>query len=168
MKKLLGVDALDQIKKIDYELAILDVMMPGMDGYELCGNIRKSFFFPILMVTAKGTDMDKITGLMMGDDDYIIKPFNPMEVVMRVKAQLRRNQVYSNVSKNNIGKSEYKSNANGNVVTPEELFGSIWKEKIENNNTVMVHITRIREKMYEIPRKPKYIKTVWGVGYKIG
>ncbi|OZI13642.1 DNA-binding response regulator [Bacillaceae bacterium SAS-127] len=197
-----GMSALEQVNKVNYELAILDVMMPGMDGYELCSNIRKNFFFPILMVTAKGTDMDKITGLMMGADDYIIKPFNPMEVVMRVKAQLRRNQIYSNGSEKMVETNEYKiedltisrktrrctlgkeeleltpiefdtlwylCKKNGSVVTSEQLFEHVWKEKyLENNNTVMAHITRIREKMHEIPRKPKYIKTIWGVGYKIG
>ncbi|PAQ13563.1 DNA-binding response regulator [Bacillaceae bacterium SAOS 7] len=197
-----GMSALEQVNKVNYELAILDVMMPGMDGYELCSNIRKNFFFPILMVTAKGTDMDKITGLMMGADDYIIKPFNPMEVVMRVKAQLRRNQIYSNGSEKMVETNEYKiedlmisrktrrctlgkeeleltpiefdilwylCEKNGSLVTSEQLFEHVWKEKyLENNNTVMAHITRIREKMHEIPRKPKYIKTIWGVGYKIG
>lgn len=196
-----GKSALEQINRVNYNMAILDVMMPEMDGYTLCSKIRETFFLPILMVTAKGTDMDKITGLMMGADDYIVKPFNPMEVAMRVKAQLRRSQMYcqgtqkvSVVSEYKIGKL-YISNKtrtcsvdgeeleltptefdilwflcekSGTVVSSEELFEHVWGEKyFQNNNTVMAHITRIREKMHEVPRKPQYIKTVWGVGYKI-
>lgn len=196
-----GMDALKQINDIKYDLAILDVMMPGMDGYMLCSKIREKYFFPIMMVTAKGTDIDKITGLMMGADDYMVKPFHPMEVAMRVKAQLRRNQMYSKGVAQNAEITEYEigelfvskrtrictlegkeieltptefdilwylCEKNGEVVTSEELFEHVWGEKYyENNNTVMAHITRIREKMHEIPRKPRYIKTVWGVGYKI-
>ena len=197
-----GACALERIMRVTYDLAILDVMMPGMDGYTLCNKIREKFFFPILMVTAKGTDMDKITGLMMGADDYMVKPFHPMEVTMRVKAQLRRAQMYSGgaqpaeeVSEYEIGKLYinkktrgctldgeeleftptefdilwYLCEKQGSVVSSEEVFEYVWGEKyLENNNTVMSHITRIREKMHEVPRKPQYIKTVWGVGYKIG
>ncbi|MBE5960223.1 MAG: response regulator transcription factor [Lachnospiraceae bacterium] len=196
-----GISALEQINRIAYDLAILDVMMPKMNGYMLCSKIREKFYFPILMVTAKGTDMDKITGLMMGADDYILKPFNPMEVVMRVKAQLRRQHLYNNAKEKETKVTEYEigklyicqnsrscvldgekleltptefdilwylCEKSGSVVTSEELFEHVWGEKyLENNNTVMAHITRIREKMHEIPRKPYYIKTVWGVGYKI-
>lgn len=196
-----GLTALEQTNRIKYDLAILDVMMPGMDGYTLCSRIRDNFYFPILMITAKGTDMDKITGLMMGADDYIVKPFNPMEVVMRVKAQLRRVQMYSNGNEKQINLTEYEigklfinsktrtctlegkelkltpiefnilwylCEKNGTLVSSEELFEHVWGEKyLENNNTVIAHITRIREKMHEVPRKPQYIKTVWGVGYKI-
>lgn len=198
-----GQSALEQIRKKEYDLAILDVMMPHMDGFTLCSEIRKEFFFPVLMVTAKGTDMDKITGLLMGADDYIVKPFNPMEVVMRVKAQLRRCQEYSQGTQREKNRDKghfelrgllvdhdtrtcilvderleltpiefnimlYLCERMGNVVSSEELFEAVWKEKyLENNNTVAAHITRLREKMHEVPRHPKYIKTVWGVGYKI-
>lgn len=203
-----GKEALEQVYKKHYILAILDVMLPQMDGYTLCDQIRKKYFFPILMVTAKGTDMDKIKGLMMGADDYITKPFNPMELVMRVKVQLRRCKEYSkklnDETKNKIINHEdgiyeirgllinqkrrecifnneyleltpiefdilcYLCKNKGYAVSSEELFEAVWKEKyLSSNNTIMAHITRIREKMKEVPRKPKYIKTVWGVGYKI-
>lgn len=182
------------------DLAILDVMLPGQDGFSLCREIRKQWFFPIIMLTAKVADMDKIKGLTMGADDYITKPFNPLEVVARVKGQLRRAGNY-NHSIREDRKGEYQirglelSERNhmcrlygkdipvtpiefsilmylcehvNEVVSSEELFERVWGEKfLDNNNTVMKHIARLREKLGENARKPQYIKTVWGVGYKI-
>lgn len=191
---------LDCLRTKHIDLAILDVMLPGQDGFSLCREIRKQWFFPIIMLTAKVADMDKIKGLTMGADDYITKPFNPLEVVARVKGQLRRVGNYNHSIRGDI-KGEYQirglelSERNhvcrlygkdipvtpiefsillylcqhvNEVVSSEELFERVWGEKfLDNNNTVMKHIARLREKLGENSRKPQYIKTVWGVGYKI-
>lgn len=192
--------ALTYLESGNANLAILDVMLPDMDGFSLCQKIRETQLFPIIMVTAKVEDMDKITGLTLGADDYITKPFNPLELVARVKTQLRRYTRYNSAEKENdklefnikgltICKDTHKCTLNnaelaltpiefeilwflceqqGNVVSSEELFEKVWKEKFyDSNNTVMAHIARLREKMKEPARKPKYIKTVWGVGYTI-
>ncbi|MGN0353151.1 MAG: VanR-ABDEGLN family response regulator transcription factor [Roseburia sp.] len=186
-------------KKVD--LAILDVMLPDMDGFTLCRKIREHFFFPIIMLTAKVEESDKINGITIGADDYITKPFHSLELIARVKAQLRRVEQY-NCARNmqEQGENYYAHGLEVNadthicrlydkeisltpiefdillylcrhmnqVVASEELFEAVWKEKyMEANNTVFVHVARIREKMGENSRKPKYIKTVWGVGYKI-
>ena len=183
------------------ELVILDVMLPDISGFTLCGEIRKEHHFPVLMLTAKVDDMDKITGLTIGADDYITKPFNPLELVARVKAQLRRYTRYNEADKSsesrdlidfnglviNRGTHEcqlYDRELNltpiefdilwmlcenrGQVISAERLFETVWGEKyLDRNNTVMVHIRRLREKMGEPSRNPRFIKTVWGVGYKI-
>lgn len=180
-------------------LAILDVMLPDMDGFTLCQKIREKYLFPIIMLTAKVEDMDKITGLTLGADDYITKPFNPLELMARVKTQLRRYLRYNQggscardameIRGLHISRSSHKCMLNGKeifltpiefqilwylcehqgrVVPSEELFEAVWKEKyLDDNNTVMAHIARLREKMKEPPRKPRFIKTVWGVGYTI-
>ena len=197
-----GSSAVKYIDAISFDLAILDVMLPDMDGFEICRYIRKSHNYPIIMLTARVEDMDKITGLSSGADDYITKPFNPLEVVARVKAQLRRYKNYNDNKQqaNDNGIFEYNGllinknthecflyekpvfltpiefnilwllcENNGNVVSAEEIFETVWKEKyLDSNNTVMVHIRRLREKLMEQPRNPKFIKAVWGVGYKIG
>ena len=197
-----AADALDCVAKEDLNLAILDVMLPDMDGFTLCQRIREEHFYPIIMLTAKVEDIDKITGLTLGADDYITKPFNPLELLARVKTQLRRYMRYNNADACSekdtdeldirglqISKSSHKCCLNGTplsltpiefsilwylcerrgtVVSSEELFEAVWKEKyLDNNNTVMAHIARLREKMNEPARRPKYIKTVWGVGYTI-
>lgn len=182
-------------------LAILDIMLPDMDGFVLCQRIRRNHFYPIIMLTAKVEDMDKITGLTLGADDYITKPFNPLELVARVKTQLRRYTRYNvgdscpqdpeeiDIRGLHMAKNSHKCTLNGkdlsltpiefnilwylcehkgNVVSSEELFEAVWKEKyLDSNNTVMAHIARLREKMQEPARKPKFIKTIWGVGYTI-
>lgn len=192
-------EALDIICKKNLDLAILDVMLPEMNGFELCKIIREKHNFPIIMLTAKVEDMDKIAGLTLGADDYITKPFNPVEMIARVKAQLRRYIKYNdgNAKEENIidfsGLIIDKDTHNcdlygkkipltpiefsilwilcknrGKVISTEELFSRVWgQEYLDSNNTVMVHIRRIREKMNEPNRNPKFIKTVWGVGYKI-
>ena len=194
-------DALDCTANQALDLAILDVMLPDMDGFALCQKIRQDHLFPIIMLTAKVEDVDKITGLMLGADDYITKPFNPLELIARVKTQLRRYTRYNQGTSDPKNPQEYdirgltisKSNHKctlfgedlaltplefsilwylcehrGAVVSSEELFESVWGEKfIDANNTVMSHIARLREKMHEPSRKPKFIKTVWGVGYTI-
>ena len=184
-------------KKID--LAILDIMLPDIDGFHICQKIRESFYFPVIMLTAKVEDGEKIMGLTIGADDYITKPFNPLEVVARVKTQLRRYQRYNqpaSVEKNEydirgllINKDSHKCTLfgkelsltpiefsilwylcehQGKVVSSEELFEAVWREKyLNSNNTVMAHIGRLREKMNEPAKNPKFIKTVWGIGYEI-
>ena len=192
-------DVLRDLNKMDIDLAILDVMMPEIDGFELCHRIREKYTFPIIFATAKVEDMDKITGLTIGADDYDTKPFQPLELVARVKAQLRRYQKYNNNKKeenvidfrgiliNNdthefyfnerlveLTKTEFSilwllCENRGNVVKSDELFMNVWKEKYyeRDNNTIMVHIRHLREKMNDSGRNPKYIKTIYGVGYKI-
>ncbi len=181
------------------DLAVLDVMMPGMDGFVLCQKIRSRYTFPVIMLTAKVEDMDKINGLALGADDYVTKPFNPLELVARVKAQLRRSLHYNENQSDNrdvldfsglvINRRTHECTLNekpliltpiefdilwmlcenrGKVISSEEIFEKVWGEKyLNSNNTVMVHIRHIREKMEEPVRNPKFIKTVWGVGYKI-
>ena len=197
-----GTDALDCVRRQHLDLAILDVMLPDVDGFTLCQRIREAgHLFPILMLTAKVEDMDKIMGLTLGADDYITKPFNPLELVARVKTQLRRYTRYNTGETPPQEVTEYDFRGlqisrtthkcvlfgeelaltplefsilwylcrnRGRVVSSEELFESVWGERyMDSNNTVMSHIARLREKMHEPSRKPKFIKTVWGVGYTI-
>jgi len=199
-----GLEALKYIENLKLDLAILDVMLPDVDGFRNCQKIREKYFFPVIMLTAKVEDTDKIMGLTIGADDYITKPFNPLEVVARVKTQIRRNVRYNNASHkedSNMPLSEYDIKGliinkdthkctlygkalaltpiefsilwylcenRGRVIPSEELFERVWGEKyFDSNNTVMAHIARLREKMQEPARKPKFIKTVWGVGYTI-
>lgn len=197
-----GMDALQCIKETELDLAILDVMLPDVDGFHICQKIREKFFYPVIMLTAKVADGDKIMGLTIGADDYITKPFNPLEVVARVKTQLRRYVRYNNSVNTPVTETKeydirgltinkdthkcylfgkelqltpiefsilwYLCDHQGKVVSSEELFEAVWEEKyLDNNNTVMAHIGRLREKMKEPARKPKFIKTVWGVGYTI-
>lgn len=197
-----GTDALKCIENTLFDLAILDVMLPDTSGFHICKKIREQFYYPVIMLTAKIEDTDKIMGLTIGADDYITKPFNPLEVLARVKTQLRRykrynnNHVKSDETKNEfdirglvINKDNHKCHMfgkelmltpiefsilwylcekQGSVVPSEELFEAVWGEKyLNNNNTVMAHIGRLREKMNEPAKKPKFIKTVWGVGYTI-
>ena len=196
-----AADALDSIARDEPSLAILDVMLPDMNGFSLCQKIRETHLFPILMLSAKVEVMDKIMGLTLGADDYITKPFNPLELVARVKTQLRRYTRYNTGETKEQDRSDhdfrglvicqdshqctlngeeltltpiefsilwYLCEHRGKVVSSEELFEAVWKEKyMDSNNTVMAHIARLREKMREPSRKPKFIKTVWGVGYTI-
>ncbi|NMA06679.1 MAG: VanR-ABDEGLN family response regulator transcription factor [Ruminococcaceae bacterium] len=197
-----GKDALKCIEETDLDLAILDVMLPDINGFRICQKIRENFFFPVIMLTAKVEDGDKIMGLTIGADDYITKPFNPLEVVARVKTQLRRYVRYNQPADKQLTPNSehdirglqinndshkcylfgkelqltpiefailwYLCENRGRVVSSEELFEAVWKEKyLDNNNTVMAHIGRLREKMNESAKKPKFIKTVWGVGYTI-
>ena len=193
-----GAPALEYLKKHEVALAILDVMLPDIDGFMILQEIRKNSYFPVVMLTAKGEAMDTITGLTLGADDYITKPFNPLEVVARVKTQIRRSQRYNSQPEKteefekeglvlsatqhkcflyeeeiNLTPIEFKIllylfEHQGEVIESEQLFEAVWQEKyLDNNNTVMAHIARLREKLREIPRKPKFVKTVWGVGYII-
>ena len=196
-----GADALECIENTDIALAILDVMLPDIDGFQICRKIREKYYFPVIMLTAKIESGDKIMGLTLGADDYITKPFNSLEVVARVKTQLRRYRKYNQPANSAEEQNEYDIRGlvinndshkctlfgkelqltpiefsilwdmrenRGRVVSSEELFEAVWKEKYFNsNNTVMAHIGRLREKMHEPARNPKFIKTVWGVGYEI-
>lgn len=201
IKCLNGLEALDIISTKDIDLIILDIMMPKMDGIEACLKIREQRNMPIIMLSAKSEDMDKIFGLTTGADDYVTKPFNPLELIARVKSQLRRYKKF-NVSaesiKNkdiieiddltiNTATHEVKVNNTLVKLTPrefdillllsknrgivfsiEKIYELVWKEDfLQSDNTIMVHIRKIREKIEDKPRDPKYIKTVWGVGYKI-
>ena len=193
-----ALDALACVESTALDLAILDVMLPDMDGFALCRRIRDRHLFPILMLTARVEDMDKITGLTLGADDYITKPFNPLELVARVKTQLRRYTRYNrplpaeegfDFRGLQISRTTHKCllygeelaltplefsilwylcERRGQVVSSEELFEAVWGAKyLDGSNTVMSHIARLREKMHEPSRRPKFVKTVWGVGYTI-
>lgn len=195
-----GLEAIEILGIEEVHLIILDVMMPKMDGIEACMKIRESRNMPIIMLSAKSEDMDKILGLTTGADDYISKPFNPLELIARVKSQIRRYIKLNNsgnvkdekiieiddltinvndhevmVGDKNVNLTptefdilELLAENRGIVFSAEKIYKRIWNEDIyESDNTVMVHIRKIREKIEENTRKPKYIKTVWGVGYKI-
>lgn len=195
-------EALACIETEELDLAILDVMLPDMNGFTLCQKIREKYTYPIIMLTAKDEEIDKITGLSLGADDYITKPFRPLEMMARVKAQLRRYKRYNpgqQIKEDihiiahsglllNIATHECILNEKpltltptefsilrillenkGNVVSAEALFHQIWKDEYysKSNNTITVHIRHLREKLNDTVDKPKYIKTIWGVGYRI-
>lgn len=195
-------DALTCIENDEIDLAILDIMLPGINGFSICQKIREKNTYPIIMLTAKDEEIDKITGLTLGADDYVTKPFRPLELIARVKAQLRRYKKYSLVQLEtepdttltyeklmlNIQTHECILDGinisltptefailhillehKGNVVTLEDLFQSIWKDEYysKNSSTITVHIRHLREKLKDTSENPKYIKTIWGVGYKI-
>ncbi|MEK4427867.1 response regulator transcription factor [Paenibacillus sp. FSL M7-0802] len=194
-----GLEALEQVSRESIDVMVLDVMMPNMDGVEACMKIRETEHFPIIMLSAKGQDMDKITGLSVGADDYVTKPFSPLELVARIKSQLRRVRKYTHsspalehemildeLSINSAthevtlaGESikqtprefaivELLARNRGQVLSMEQIYEKVWKEQyLESNNTLMVHVRKIREKIEADPRKPKYLKTVWGIGYKM-
>ncbi|AZV56178.1 response regulator transcription factor [Clostridium sp. AWRP] len=194
-----GLEAIQISNDTEVDLVILDVMMPKMDGIEVCMRMRKSKNMPIIMLSAKSQDLDKILGLTTGADDYVVKPFNPLELVARVKSQLRRykrlnipkkvDQEIIEVddlvinTKNHqvkVGNKDVKltprefeilellSSNRGVVFSIEKIYESVWKQDFfESDNTVMVHIRKIREKIEENPRRPRFIKTIWGVGYKV-
>ena len=200
-----GEKALKLLENNDVDLIILDIMMPKVNGIEACLKIREQREMPIIMLSAKSEDMDKILGLNTGADDYLTKPFNPLELVARVKSQLRRYKRFNrltsqlemeNKQENILEIDELTVNLEtheifkdgkeikltptefdilvllgenrGKVFSIENIYNSVWKQDfMQSDNTVMVHIRKVREKIEEDPRKPKYIKTVWGVGYKI-
>lgn len=197
-----GKTALEFIDANDVDLAILDIMLPDIGGLTLCRHIREQHTYPIIMLTAKDEEIDKITGLSLGADDYITKPFRPLELVARVKAQLRRYKRYNGNQSADLDDSviihsglvmnvkthecllnekplvltptefdilrillEHK----GEVVSAEKLFREIWNDEYysKSNNTITVHVRHLREKMNDTVDNPKYIRTIWGVGYKI-
>lgn len=197
-----GEDGLAQALSANPDLILLDVMLPKKNGFDVCRALRdQGSSVPVIILTAREEEADKVLGLEIGADDYITKPFNPLELIARVKTQLRRYTRYNQAGAPEPKPAEHDirgliiSKANhkctlygeelaltplefsilwylceqqGQVVSSEELFEAVWGEKfIDSNNTVMSHIARLREKMHEPSRKPKFIKTVWGVGYTI-
>ncbi len=196
-----GKDALACVEHENIDLVILDVMLPDIDGFEILKQIRLKHNFPVIMLTARVSSMDKINGLTLGADDYIEKPFEPLELMARVKAQLRRFTRYNDGSGSDqedtleisglilnrathqctYGEEEITltplefsilwilTQNRGKVISSENLFEQVWKEKYfkNNNNTVMVHIRHLREKLGDVMGHKELIKTVWGVGYKV-
>ena len=194
-----GEQALKLIAENEVALVLLDIMMPGMNGTEVCMKIREDSIMPIIFLSAKSEDLDKIQGLASGADDYITKPFNAMELIARVKSQVRRYTRYTTESRtpkniieignltintdtrevfvddNDIRLTpkefdilELLANNKGMVFSIAKIYERVWGEdSYKSDNTIMVHITKIREKIEAYPKKPIYIKTIWGVGYKI-
>jgi len=193
-----GIEGLEIIQKEVIHLAIVDVMMPRMDGITMTMKARKDYDFPIIMLSAKSEDVDKITGLNIGADDYVTKPFTPMELLARVNSHLRRYKRFLEKTERkeslhmigglelNEDTVEVKVDGNPVKVTPleykillllmkhpgrvfssEEIYERVWNERAVNTDTIMVHVRNIREKIEINPKDPKYLKVVWGVGYKI-
>ncbi|MWV46696.1 response regulator [Paenibacillus sp. HJL G12] len=196
-----GIEALRWLQQEEVDLIILDVMMPKMDGIAACMKIREERHVPIIMLSAKNTDMDKIHGLSIGADDYVGKPFNPLELVARAKSQLRRyhrfnqgtpiqaeeNQLVFEDLVIDTAKHEVQIDGckvkltprefailellarhQGQVLSMEQIYNNIWNEPfLDGGNTVMVHVRKIREKIESDPKRPRYVQTVWGVGYKL-
>ena len=192
------MEGLEIINRGVIHLAIVDIMMPRMDGITMTMQLRKDYDFPVIMLSAKSEEMDKIMGLNIGADDYVTKPFTPMELLARVNSQLRRYKMFLNKleQKENVhviggleinedtvevtvdGKPvkltpmEYKillllMKNPGRVFSAEEIYERVWNERAVNTDTIMVHVRNIREKIEINPKDPKYLKVVWGVGYKI-
>lgn len=198
LKAFNGLEALQLIKNQEIHLVVMDIMMPQMDGIRATLKIREEKNIPVVMLSAKSEDTDKIIGLNMGADDYITKPFNPLELIARVKSQLRRYTTLGSLEvKNSVYQSggllvddetkqvtidgeevkltpvQYKilrlltANA-GRVYSIDQIYENVWNEAAFNSeNTIAVHIRRIREKIEVNPKEPKYLKVVWGIGYKV-
>lgn len=193
-----GLEALAVVEKEDIQLILMDIMMPKMDGMRATMRIREENNIPIIMLSAKSEDYDKITGLNMGADDYITKPFNPLELIARVKSQLRRYTSLGSMEKKTgvyrsgglvvddeqktvtldgeqvpvtpieYGILKLLTEHAGKVFSMEQIYEAVWKEPAYNpENTVAVHVRRIREKIEINPKDPRYLKVVWGIGYKI-
>lgn len=194
-----GLSAINTCKEIQPDIIILDVMLPDMDGYEVCKQIRRFSHCPILFLSSKNDELDKILGLAIGGDDYVTKPFSPKELVYRIKAQLRRTEYKQSSSSTNdysikIGELiidpngcrvmkgnkeieltarefeilQYLAENKGRVISRERLYETIWKEdSFGCDNTIMVHIRHLREKIEDNPSTPKYIITMKGLGYKL-
>lgn len=196
-----GLEGLDIIEREEIHLAIVDIMMPKMDGVTMVMKVRENHEFPIIMLSAKSEDMDKILGLNIGADDYVTKPFNALELLARVNSQIRRYSKYLNVVKKDLIETnsyimgglelnldrkevtldgeiikttpiEFKilqllMKSPGRVFSAEEIYERVWNENAVNTDTVIVHVRNIREKIEVNPKNPKYLKVVWGVGYKM-
>ncbi len=196
-----GIEGLEILENEKVHLAIVDVMMPRMNGIVFTMKLRENHEFPVIMLSAKSEEVDKIMGLNIGADDYVTKPFRPLELLARVNSQLRRYSRFSNMVKNNsavdhvflIGglelntetrevtvdgnfikttPSEFKilnllMKSPGRVFSAEEIYERVWNEHAVNTDTIMVHIRNIRSKIEINSKNPKYLKVVWGVGYKI-
>ncbi|HBG8482165.1 TPA: response regulator transcription factor, partial [Clostridioides difficile] len=200
-----GLEGLKVIENQEIHLAIIDIMMPKMDGITLTMKLRENHNFPVIMLSAKSEEVDKIMGLNIGADDYVTKPFKPLELLARVNSQLRRYTKYLNMVENKeqkvddddgvfaIGGLELNENTKevsvdgkhikatpiefkilsllmrnaGRVFSADEIYERVWNDNAVNTDTVMVHVRNIREKIEVDPKNPKYLKVVWGVGYKI-
>jgi DNA-binding response OmpR family regulator len=192
-----GIEALDIFQNKDIDIALLDVMIPKIDGFKVLQKIRETSEIPVIFITAREEEADKIRGLGLGADDYVIKPFSPIEITARVQAQLRRYYKYSNkthktcivvgelmldkesyiIYKNNIELSlnpkeyrllEFVLEKPGKVYTKKQLYEIVWQNPYYgDSNTIMVHISHIREKIEDDPKNPKYLKTIRGIGYKM-
>lgn len=199
-----GLEGMKIVDKEDIHLAIIDMMMPKMDGATMIMKLREKHNFPVIILSAKSEEVDQIMGLNIGADDYVNKPFKPLELLARVNSQLRRYTKYMNISDDDAGEKEDEGlyiigglelNENkrivsvddkpvkitpiefkilnllmknpGRVFSSEEIYEKVWNENAINTDTVMVHIRNIREKIELDSKKPKYLKVVWGVGYKI-
>mgnify|MGYP000346407039 CR=1 FL=1 len=196
-----GKEAYELAMQNDYDIILLDVMLPELNGFEVCQMIREKSDVPIIMLTAKGDDMDKILGLEYGADDYVTKPFTPLELLARVNSQLRRYRRFME----KLGDKEKTQNIHviggleldeervevrvdgelvkvtpmeykillllmknpGRVFSADEIYERVWNERAVNTDTIMVHVRNIREKIEINPKEPKYLKVVWGVGYKM-
>ena len=196
-----GVEGLEVIEKEEIHLAIVDVMMPRMDGIQMTVKLREKYDFPVIFLSAKSEEVDKIMGLNMGADDYVTKPFTPLELLARVNSQLRRYRGFME----KLGDKEKTQNIHviggleldeervevrvdgelvkvtpmeykillllmknpGRVFSADEIYERVWNERAVNTDTIMVHVRNIREKIEINPKEPKYLKVVWGVGYKI-
>lgn len=193
-----GIEALDILSENEVHLMILDIMMPKLDGIKTLMNLRQSRNIPVILLSAKSEDEDKILGLTAGADDYVTKPFNPSELVARVKSQLRRYTTLGSIGKQNgeividglcvntenktvkvdgedvrLTPIEYKIlellvRNRGRVFSAEDIYSHVWNEEtVVSDNTIAVHIRHIREKIEINPKEPKYLKVVWGIGYRI-
>ena len=196
-----GIEGLEVLEKETIHLAIVDVMMPRMDGITFVMKLREKHDFPVIMLSAKSEEVDKIMGLNIGADDYVTKPFRPLELLARVNSQLRRYSKFLNmVSNKEINENIYSVGGlelnietkevtvdekavkltpiefkilallmknPGRVFSAEEIYERVWNEQAINTDTIMVHVRKIREKIEVNPKNPKYLKVVWGVGYKI-
>lgn len=195
-----GIEGLQVVKDEKIDLAIVDVMMPRMDGITMIMKIRENYEFPIIMLSAKSEETDKIMGLNFGADDYVTKPFTPLELLARVNSQLRRykrynkeNEIVNKVTHHTIGGLELDEDTvevsvdgkfvkvtpiefkilqllmknPGRVFSAEEIYERVWNEKAINTDTIMVHVRNIRDKIEINSKDPKYLKVVWGIGYKI-
>ena len=196
-----GIEGLEEMEKNEIHLAIVDIMMPRMDGVTMTMRLREKYDFPVIMLSAKSEETDKVIGLNIGADDYVTKPFTPLELMARVNSQLRRYIRF--VNKNGAGVKnervyvigglelnedtmEFTVDGNpvkltpiefkilallmrnaGRVFSSEEIYERVWNEKAINTDTIMVHVRNIRDKIEINPKEPKYLKVVWGVGYKI-
>ncbi|WP_235601329.1 response regulator transcription factor [Tissierella sp. P1] len=195
-KSLSGYEGIELCKKMNPDIIVLDIMLPDIDGFQVCQSLREITLCPILFLSAKNDDIDKLLGLSLGGDDYITKPFSPKEVAYRIKAQLRR-KAYLNTIENNIiefgqmsineGKKEVSKNGQvlsltakeyqlllylakypNHILSKKTLYEAIWEEPyFGDDNTIMVHIRKIREKIEDIPSSPKYLLTIKGLGYKL-
>ncbi|MBR2045305.1 MAG: response regulator transcription factor [Agathobacter sp.] len=196
-----GIEGLKEMEKREIHLAIVDIMMPRMDGITMTMKLREKYDFPVIMLSAKSEETDKVMGLNIGADDYVTKPFTPLELLARIHSQLRRytrfvNKSMTVIQEENVcvvGGLELNTETKeffvdgevvkltpiefkiltllmthaGRVFSAEEIYEKVWNEKAINTDTIMVHVRNIRDKIEINPKKPKYLKVVWGIGYKI-